>query len=156
MKIIPRRSNAGLRAHHLTADFRQKSYLLAVRRFDPGNAVDRERAGELVTLWAGQVLQEYGLDWSVVAGAVADMGAEARFAGFPRRISGILCEGCTVYKLDRAMVDAFGLQRCPGGAKKRAARDMVMGAKSFIDRVKDFDTAEVYTLKVLKNNQTTV
>lgn len=89
------------------------------------------------------MLQEYGLDWSLVAGAVADVGAEAKFAGFPRRIPGVLCEGCTVYKLDRAMVDAFGLERCSGDVRKRAAREVVMGAKSFIDRVKDFDTAEV-------------
>lgn len=115
----------------MTQEFRFESHLLGVRRFDPIEEVSGEKAAILVTLWVGQVLEEYGLEWSSIAGVTVDGGGGAR-AGYDfavcRGIPGVFLERCIPSGLDRAMKEAFGLEGgVRGGVENKAARDVLEG-----------------------------
>lgn len=114
--------------HHLTQDFQLKSYLLAVRVLEPRREVSSERAGELVTVWAGQVLEEYGLNWSVVVGAVVYGGADVSLAS-SIRVPGVLRERCIPGTLDMAMVEAFTLGGAGAGATSSSSSSSGEGAR---------------------------
>ena len=125
-----------MRAHFLTQDFRLESHLLALRRFGSGHGdVSGEKTGTLVTLWVGQVIEEYGLDWSSVAGVTADggMGAESPEFAVCKGIPGVFRERCIPSALDKAIKEAFGLEGGDRGCvQNKAVRDILDGVNRVV------------------------
>lgn len=115
-----RRRRTGLRVFLLAGDFTEKSFLLAVKQYKPASTLTGEQVGGLVRLWAEQALAEYGLDWTMVAGAVTDGGSDLKFAF--RNIPGVLEEGCIAHMLNRATIDGFGMSCSPAKCTNTLAR----------------------------------
>lgn len=115
---------AGLRVFLLSEEFTQKTFLLAVKQYKPAPTMAGENIGELVRVWAEQVLIEFGLDWHVVAGAVTDSVSDVKFAF--GNIPGVLREGCISHMLNRATIDGFGMSSSAVKSKNTLARQGIV------------------------------
>lgn len=94
----------------MNVEFRVETFLLAVASM---------RAGELVHLLAGQVLEKYGVNWCDILGAVSDNGSAVKFAF--SNIDGVRFESYITNLLNRAIIDADGLSIAPASSKHPAA-----------------------------------
>lgn len=105
------------------------------------------RAGKLVQLWAEHVLQEFGLNWAMVAGAITDSGSDVKFAF--SNIPGVMREWCIPHMLSRAIIDAFGLSKSPGKSKNLRARNVIVEARKVVENVNKSDAAKASDLPFL-------
>ena len=117
----------------LTEDFTEKSFLLAVKQYKPEPNLTAETVGSLVQVWAEQALVEYGLDWTMVTGAVTDGGSKLKFAF--RNIPGVLGEGCISHMLDRATLDGFGMSSSPAKSKNTLARQSIVQVRKVAEHM---------------------
>lgn len=132
----------------MTQEFRLESHLLGVRRFDLAAEVSGKEAASLLTLWVGQVLDEYGLEWSWIAGVTVD-GRGGAWAGSDfdvcRGIPGVLLERCIPSGLDQAMREAFGLEgKVKGGVENKAARDVLEGVMKAVESMDMLEVTQVW------------
>lgn len=136
----------------MTQEFRLESHLLGVRRFDLAEGVSGEEAATLLTLWVGQVLDEYGLEWSSISGVTIDGGGGGGGGAWGgsdfdvcRGIPGVLLERCIPSGLDRAMREAFGLVgRVRGGVENKAARDVLEGVMKAVENMDTLEMTQVF------------
>lgn len=124
-----------------------KSFLLAVRQYKPGEHCSSVEAGRLVQLWAEHALQEFGLDWTMVAGATTDSGSEVKFAFMD--IPGVLREWCIPHMLNRAIIDAFGLSLDPKKSKNPDARKPILEVRRIVEHINKSDMAGVRRLMLV-------
>lgn len=117
-----------------------KSYLLAVKQYKSATPCTPVRTGELVQLWAQHVLQEFGLGWGMIAGAVTDSGSDAKHAFSD--IPGVLRERWSIpHMLNRAIIGAFGLALSPEKSKNKTARKIILGIRKIMERTrKEFES----------------
>lgn len=118
---------------YLTRDFCAKSHLLAVKQYAPEKKLDDSATGRMMKVWVGQVLEEFGLQWSMVLGAVADNSPQIS-AAF-QNLSGVLRESCIPLMLVHVIVDGFGLSPPPGKSKNESARDITIDVSNILKRV---------------------
>ena len=123
----------------LSEDFTRKTFLLAVKQYKPDPTMAGERIGELVRVWAEQVLNEYGANWNVVAGAVTDSVSPVKFAF--GNISGVLREDCISHMLNRATIDGFGMSRSPAKSKNTLARKGIVQVRKVAEHMDKAATA---------------
>lgn len=102
-----------------------------------------------MTLWVSRVLEEYLLDWSLVAGVIASKDSDLTSA-FPTAIPGVLRECCIPSTLDAAMLESFGLSSRQEvedrTSKRKAVRNVLAGVQEVVGRVDTRDATEVTTI----------
>lgn len=128
---------SGIRVFGLDANFKPVSYPLAVRLFKPGPGVDDARAGGMVKLWAQQVLEEFGMEWSDVLGAVTGAGSNVELAF--SNVEGVLRESCLPHMLHGAMIEGFGVSVSRSASKNASARQAISEVKGVVDRMNRSD-----------------
>ncbi|CAN0352349.1 unnamed protein product, partial [Laminaria digitata] len=131
----------GLRVFLLSENFTEQTFLLAVKQYKPNPDLTGEQTGHLITLWAEQVLNEFHLDWSMVASAVTDGASHLKFA--LGNIPGVVREWCIPHMLNRAIIDAFGLASSPGEPKNVPAREVMVRVREAAEQMKQSATGRV-------------
>ena len=126
----------------LSESFTEQTFLLAVKQYKPAPDLSGEQTGRLITIWVEQVLNEFRLDWSMVASAVTDSSASGvKFA--VGNIPGVLREWCIPQMLNRAIIDAFGLARSAEESKNVPAREVMVRVREAAEQMKQSATGRV-------------
>ncbi|CAM9173549.1 unnamed protein product [Ectocarpus sp. 6 AP-2014] len=126
----------GVRLFYIDREWRLKSRLLAVRQFNPTPEMfENERLSALLEKYLTDVLEEFGLDVSMLFSATSDAGSDVKHrlchTLIPR-----LWKSCVCHMLNCSLVEAIGTRvnsRKPGNL---AARKVVLAVKKVVEHIR--------------------
>lgn len=124
---------------YLDAKFKQQTHLLAIRPVRPDPAEDRKCTAKVVKKWSLQVLHQFGLKESDIAGAVTDSGTDVK-AGLGEAFN---WEWCVPHMLNRVTVDGAGTAIDKARSRNPLAREVVDDSRRVIEHFKKSDAAKV-------------
>lgn len=118
---------AGVRIFYMAENMMLRSYLLAVKLFQPCSALG-PTTGTVVMKWVVQVLAQHGLRPSDFAGVVSDAGSDVS-SGVGKSFRR---EWCLPHMLNRATIDGTGMANTTRLSKNLDCRALVEDAKKVI------------------------
>lgn len=122
----------GMRVFYLNEKLQVKTHLLAVKHFDPEPTLGGERAGQLLFKWMMQVLRQFGLRESDIAGLTSD-GGGTDITGVAGKT--FLREWCVPHLLNRVTTAASGMTLDIKSSKNVAGRSLVEGMKEVYEHL---------------------
>ncbi len=122
----------GVRLFFVDSLFNYRSYVLAVKPFNPSSAIRKShRLSDIIFTWVRDVLHEFGLSLNDLMSATTDAGSDIK------RFGDVLLdckwEWCLCHMLNCALVEAFGSQVDPKKSTNKAARALISRAKKMIE-----------------------
>ncbi|CAM9150367.1 unnamed protein product [Ectocarpus sp. 8 AP-2014] len=131
----------GVRLFYVNYVWQLKSYLLAVRQFNPTpETLKSERLSELLEKYVFAVLEEFGVDASLLFSATSDAGGDVR------RLCSMLLPGlrewCVCHVLNDSLAETIGTCVGPQKPGDHAARNVVMAVKKAVERVRKSPAAK--------------
>ncbi|CAB1111867.1 unnamed protein product [Ectocarpus sp. CCAP 1310/34] len=135
---------AGVRIFYMTEIMILRSYLLAVKLFQPCSALG-PTTGTVVMEWVVQVLAQHGLRPSDFAGAVSDAGSDVS-SGVVKSFSR---EWCLPHMLNRATIDGTGLANTTRLSKNLDCRALLEDAMKVIQHFNRSSRDKVSLCKML-------
>lgn len=121
-----------MRVFYLNEKFQVKTHLLAVKHFHPEPTLGGKRAGQVLLKWIMQILRQFGLRGSDIAGLTSD-GGGTDITGVAGKT--FLREWCVPHLLSRVTTDASGMALDKKSSKNLAGRSLVEGMKEVYDHL---------------------
>ncbi|CAM9895380.1 unnamed protein product [Scytosiphon promiscuus] len=132
----------GIRLFYVDRQWQLKSRLIAVRQFNPSQELlSDNRLSDLLELYLESVLEEYGLDTTLLFSATSDAGSDVK------RLCKVLLPGlwewCVCHMINCSLVEAFGTHVDPAKSHNPAARKVVMTVKKVVEHIRKSPRAKV-------------
>ncbi|CAN0050225.1 unnamed protein product [Ectocarpus fasciculatus] len=135
----------GVRLFYIDRNWQLKSRLLAVRQFNSTpETLKNERLSELLEKYVATVLEEFGVDASLLFSATSNAGGDVK------RLCSVLLPGlrewCVCHMLNDSLAEAIGTYVDPLKPGDPAARHVIMAVKKAVERVrKSLATKAIFT-----------
>ncbi|CAM9343248.1 unnamed protein product, partial [Ectocarpus fasciculatus] len=135
----------GVRLFYIDRNWQLKSRLLAVRQFNSTpETLKNERLSELLEKYVAAVLEEFGVDASLLFSATSNAGGDVK------RLCSVLLPGlrewCVCHMLNDSLAKAIGTYVDPLKPGDPAARHVIMAVKKAVERVrKSLATKAIFT-----------
>ncbi|CAB1104439.1 unnamed protein product [Ectocarpus sp. CCAP 1310/34] len=125
----------GIRLFYADRTWVLRSRLIAVRQFNPTKELlEDNRLSALLQKYLESVLEEYGLDVSLLFSATSDAGSDVK------RLCDVLLPGlwewCVCHMINCALVEAFGTHVDPAKSGNPGARKVITTVKKVVEHIR--------------------
>ncbi|CAM9804265.1 unnamed protein product [Laminaria digitata] len=125
----------GVRLFYVDRNWQLRSRLIAVRQFNPTTeTLEGNRLSAILEKYLTTVLEEFGLDTSLLFSATSDAGSDVE------RLCDILLPGlwewCVCHMLNCALVEATGTHVDPAKSSNPAGRKVIVAVKKVVEHIR--------------------
>ncbi|CAM9410027.1 unnamed protein product, partial [Sphacelaria rigidula] len=118
----------------MTASFTICTALLAVKLFRPAPELsDTMKLSDVLRLWVGEVLAEYGMSESDLFCTVTNAGSDVKRSCL--KVLDSKWEWCFPHMLNCALVEAFGTNASKASNKNNEAREVIDAVKKVVEHL---------------------
>ncbi|KAI9906760.1 hypothetical protein PsorP6_004322 [Peronosclerospora sorghi] len=130
---VSKEKYVGVRIYFIDIYWGLKSYILAIKRFDPSSdLIKGNRLSDILQMWLRDILAEFGIRITNIAGSSSHGGSDVKRA-MTSPDDSKLWEWCIPHMKNPSVQDAFDTSLDPKKSNNAAARDLVSAVKSLIE-----------------------